>query len=120
MNDLLDIKKILNEYSDDIQEAISADAQALAKEAAAELKHTSPKRTGNYAKGWRVKTTKGVGFIECEVYNANAPGLTHLLEKPHLLRNGRKSKPIVHIAPIEEKVNKKYEQDVENIIENGG
>lgn len=121
MNDLaLDIKKILNDYSNDIQEAIAAEAQAEAKKAATELKNSSPKRTGKYAKGWRVSTTKGVGFIECEVHNANAPGLTHLLEKPHLLRNGKLSKPQVHIAPIEEKITREFEQTVEKIIENGG
>lgn len=116
----IDIKKILNDYSEDIQEAIAAEAQLVAKQAVAELKHSSPKRTGNYAKGWRVKTTKGVGFIECEVHNANAPGLTHLLEKPHLLRNGKRSNPIVHIAPVEEKAVRDFENAVEKIIQNGG
>lgn len=116
----IDIKKILNDYSLDIQEAIAAEAQAVAKQAANELKHTSPKRTGKYAKGWRVKTTKGQGFIECEVHNAEAPGLTHLLEESHLLRNGRKSTPKVHIKPVEEKANREFEQAVEKIIQNGG
>lgn len=117
---ILDIKDILNEYSSEIQEAITEDAQKVAKEAVSELKNTSPKRTGKYRKGWRVKTTKGNGYVECIVHNATSYQLTHLLEKPHATRNGGRTTPKVHIAPVEEKAVKQYEKDVENIIKNGG
>lgn len=117
---ILDIKDILNEYSSEIQEAITEDAQKIAKEAVSELKNTSPKRTGKYRKGWRVKTTKGNGYVECIVHNATSYQLTHLLEKPHATRNGGRTTPKVHIAPVEEKAVKQYEKDVENIIKNGG
>lgn len=111
---------ILNEYSTDIQEAIIEDAQKVAKEAQNELKNTSPKRTGKYRKGWRVKTIKGNGYVESIVHNATDYQLTHLLEKPHLKRNGGMTTPIVHIAPVEQKAVKQFEKDVENIIKNGG
>lgn len=117
---ILEINDILNEYSSDIQEGITADAQRVAKEAQAELKNTSPKRTGKYRKGWRVKTEKGNGYVECIVHNATDYQLTHLLEKPHLKRNGGITTPKVHIAPVEQKAVKQYERDVENIIKNGG
>lgn len=117
---ILDIKDILDEYSTDIQEAITEEAQRVAKEAQAELRNTSPKRTGKYRKGWRVKTEKGNGYVECIVHNATDYQLTHLLEKPHLKRNGGMTTPKVHIAPVEQKAVKQYERDVENIIKNGG
>ena len=117
---ILDINDILNEYSSDIQEAITNEAQSVAKDAANELKNTSPKRTGKYRKGWRVKTNKGKGYIECIVHNATNYQLTHLLEKPHVTRNGGKTTPKVHIAPVEEQSKKKFEIAVENIIKNGG
>ncbi len=121
---ILEINDILNEYSSDIQEGITADAQRVAKEAQAELRNTSPKRTGEYRKGWRVKTTKGNGYVECIVHNATDYQLTHLLEKPHVIRNGvgtwGTSTPRVHIKPVEQKAVKKYEKDVENIIKSGG
>jgi len=119
-NSILDITDILNEYSSDIQEGITADAQKVAKEAQAELKNTSPKLTGAYRKGWRVKTEKGKGYVECIVHNATDYQLTHLLEKPHLKRNGGMTTPKVHIAPVEQKAVKQYETDVEKIIKNGG
>lgn len=117
---VLEIVDILNEYSQDIQNGITEEAQKVAKKGVAELKNTSPKRTGSYRKGWRVKTDKGKGFVECIVHNATDYQLTHLLEKPHALRNGRVSKPQVHISPVEQQCVSEYETNVEKIIKNGG
>lgn len=117
---ILEIADILDEYSNDIQEAITERAIKVAKQGADDLKANSPKRTGDYKKGWRVKTTKGKGFVSCIIHNATDYQLTHLLEKPHLKRNGGLTTPKVHIAPVEEKSIKQYEQEVINVVENGG
>lgn len=121
---VLDIKDILNEYSEDIQQAITQEAERIAKIGANTLKNTSPKRTGKYAKGWKVKTTKGKGFVSSTIYNSTNWQLTHLLEKPHVIKNGNGtygiSKPQVHIAPVEQKCIFEYERSVEDIIKNGG
>lgn len=117
---ILDIKDILNEYSSDIQEAIIAEAEKVSKKGRDELKNTSPKRTGKYRKGWRVKTEKGNGFVECIIHNSTNYQLTHLLEHSHLTRNGRKTTPKVHIKPVEQACIKEYEKSVEKIIKNGG
>lgn len=119
-NSILDIKSILNEYSTDVQESIVKCAENVAKKGADKLKTTSPKRTGAYRKGWRVKTIKGRGKVSSVIYNATNWQLTHLLEKPHLLRNGRLSTPKVHIAPVEQQCIREYEQEVEKTIKNGG
>lgn len=117
---VLQVVDILNEYSEDIQEGITEEAQLVAKKGVAELKNTSPKRTGDYRKGWRVKTDKGKGYVSSIIHNATNYQLTHLLEKPHALRNGRLSRPQVHIAPVEQKCVKEYESNVETLIKNGG
>ena len=117
---VLQVIDILNEYSEDIQESITEEAQIVAKKGVAELKNKSPKRTGAYRKGWRVKTEKGKGYVSSIVHNATNYQLTHLLEKPHALRNGRLSRPQVHIAPVEQMCVREYETNVENIIKNGG
>lgn len=117
---ILDIKDILNEYSTDIQENIVEVAQKVAKKGAEQLKSTSPKRTGAYRKGWRTKTTIRKGEVESVIYNTTNWQLTHLLEKSHLLRNGKRSTPKVHIAPVEQQCIKEYEREVEKVIKNGG
>lgn len=119
-NNLIDISNILDEYSIEIQEGITKAAEDVANAGAKELKATSPKRTGKYSKGWRVNKRSGRGFVHTTIYNATNWQLTHLLEKPHLLRNGKKSKPIVHIEPVEEKCIKDFQKEVEHIIKNGG
>ena len=57
---------------------------AVAKESVQKLKNTSPKKSGDYAKGWRVKK---LGAHEQIVYNATNYQLTHLLENGHVIRN---------------------------------
>lgn len=116
---ILKVSELLSEYSQDIQDAITKECEVVAKNGANKLKQTSPKRTGTYSKGWRVKTSKGNGYVSSIVHNATNYQLTHLLEKPHLLRNGRLSTPKVHISPVEETCIKEYETRVEQNIKNG-
>lgn len=120
---LLDIKDILNDYADDIQESISSEAQIIAKQAVADLRVSSPKRpkSGKYAKGWTVNTKKGRDTIQCIVWNSKHWRLTHLLENGHINRDGKtRTSAIKHIAPVEKKCVEEYTNNVEKIIKNGG
>lgn len=100
----VELGKVLDEYSEELDEAVNVTMHAVAKEAAQKLKATSPKKTGEYARGWKTKNDfKSKTYT---VYNATRPGLTHLLENGHLSRNqfgvwGRvNGRP--HIKPVEE------------------
>lgn len=115
-NSILDIKKILSEYSKDIQNEISEEAIRIGKNGANELKHTSPKKSGKYARSWTSQVEKTFEGINVTIHNKKAYQLTHLLEHSHLLRNGTKSKPISHIYPVEQKSIKEFESKVEEII----
>ena len=126
-NSILDIKKILNDYSYEIQEAITEKAIEIAKTGAKKLKSTSPKtkrntkHKGKYAKGWKVKTTKGRGFVNCVIHNATDYQLTHLLEREHLTNNGGKYVPKEkHIEPVHDECVTSFEKNVEEIIKSGG
>lgn len=120
-NSILDVTKILDSYAKEISKDIITDAEKVAKDGMDELRNTSPKRTGKYRKGWRVRTDKINGGGVSIIYNATSYQLTHLLEKPHLSRNGRTVvAPKVHIAPVEAKCIKEYERRVENTIRDGG
>ena len=122
-NSILDITDILNEYSEDIQEAMKHNADLVSKLGVNKLKSNSPKKTGKYAKGWKVKDNSGKGYIKLVIYNTN-PGLTQILEKPHVIRNKYgdwgTSKPIVHIKPVEDIVKQDYEKAIVRAIKNGG
>ena len=69
------------------------------------LKADSPEKTGDYAKGWRMKKTSK-GYI---VHNKTDYQLTHLLEHGHARKGGgRDVKAKVHIRPAEENAIKAF------------
>lgn len=119
-NSIFDIKDILNEYTEDVQEGLKEAAISTAKESTSKLKQTSPKRIGAYAKSWTVKKETSRGSILCTVHNKKHYRLTHLLENGHMKRNGGKVAPRVHIKPVETTAIKAFEKQVENVIKNGG
>ena len=92
----------LSEYSQEVADAIKKATDEVAEEAVQELKSTSPVLTGSYAKGWAKKKTD---------YQ-----LTHLLEKGHVGRDGRRVKAIEHIRPVEEKAAAEFEDKVKGAI----
>lgn len=100
------MQKILDEYSREVQDATNSAIDKTARESARMLKSSSPKKSGDYASGWRVKTLDKHGRINNKVvYNAKAPGLTHLLENGHVIKNKKgtygRTRPVKHIKPVE-------------------
>ena len=122
---IIDIQELLGEYSTKIDDALYQEALKIGKEGVQTLKSTSPinkKKTshqGKYRKGWRMETEKGFGTVEITIHNATDYQLTHLLEKSHLTRNGGKTTPKVHIAPVEEQCVKEFEERITRKIEAG-
>ena len=109
------ISEYLNEFTEDVDEALDRAAKDTAKYAAAELKSTSPKKTGEYAKSWGYKKT---GRDQYTVLNKKHYRLTHLLEKGHAKRGGvGRVKAIVHIAPVDEQVGKLFPEKLREEIE---
>lgn len=106
----------LKEYTSDVTEAIGEEIKEIATDAVKELKAASPKKSGDYAKGWS-KRKEQDGYV---IYNSKKPGLTHLLEHGHAKSGGGRVEGKVHIRPVEEKVNKRVEEAVEKAIKNGG
>lgn len=113
-----ELMKCLEEYTEDVTKGITKAVAQTTKETVKELKSTAPKKTGDYAKDFAQK--KGDKDSEKVVYNRNHYQLTHLLEHGHAKRNGGRTKPIVHIEPVEQKAIKNLENRIEEIIKKGG
>ncbi len=124
-NSVLDINDILDGYCDDIESLVKTEVEKIAKEGVKELKSTSPinkrrrKKKGSYAKGWKIKKENKRGEVHFIIHNATNYQLTHLLENGHLNRDGSKTKAIVHIAPVAEKITNEFVKRVENGIKKG-
>ena len=111
------LKNYLENYVEDISEVVEETSTQIGKEARDELKQTSPKRTGKYAKGWTVKKDrKNKNYYTVKIWNKTDYQLTHLLEFGHATRNGGRTKAIPHIRPVEEKYKKEFEERLKDKI----
>lgn len=116
------IAKIFDEYDRDMKRKVNNSVDKVAKESVQKLKDTSPKKTGDYAKGWKIKRERGSnGINDVTIHNATEYRLTHLLENGHVIRNkkgtygrtsGRK-----HIKPVEEYFNSEVVEEIERELE---
>ena len=115
-----EVNRILEEYVDATDEVVKAAADKVAKEAVRELRESpdTPRRTGDYARGWTQKVTANRGRLyNRTVYNAKHYRLTHLLEYGHALRQGGRARAYPHIAPVEAKAVADFERLVTGGIE---
>lgn len=115
-----EIAKMLTEYEAAIVKNVDASGKAVADKGAKQLRQTSPKRTGKYAKSWGV-TREDSSFGENAkdiIHNKKHYRVAHLLEHGHVMANGKRTKAIPHIKPVEEQVIREYEKKVREAIEN--
>ena len=90
----------LADYGDEIKQGLAQDVEATGKECLKLVKQYSPKRTGAYRKGWRVKKfVDSRNQVSMTVYNKPHYRLTHLLEDGHLNRDGSRTEGKPHIEP---------------------
>lgn len=114
-----EIAKIVQEYGNSVTEATGVAVEAAAKQAQKALRSSAPKRTGKYARGWKTELERGRMYTAATIYNADAPGLAHLLEFGHVSKNGtgRTFEPSVpahpHIAAVETEVVEGFEKELE-------
>ena len=116
-----EIAQGLAEYSQDVVEKVNLSSERVGKAAVKQLKSTSPKKSGKYAKSWAVKTEPEVGQPHKRIVHVKPPHhrLTHLLEHGHAKVGGGRVEGKPHIRPAEEMVIQEFMQEVEEAIRNG-
>lgn len=115
-NELADVisKEIAN-YSQEATEALKENIEEVANETVTRLKLTSPKRTGKYAKGWKLKKVYENKFDIRFILHNTRYQLTHLLEFGHAKRNGGRTRDFPHIGPAEEAATKSLEDRMKKL-----
>lgn len=117
-----EIKKILDSYGDEVERNLKEITKQVTKKGVEALKSSSrstfgtvKKRKRKYAQTWTSKTEVGRLYSKGTIYNSQ-PGLPHLLENGHALKNGGRKLGTVpgkeHIKPIEDKIVKMYENEI--------
>lgn len=109
-----EIKKILEEYGEEVQKVVSESIEAQAPKVVKELKKSSPKNRGEYAKSWKKEVEKDrLDGAKMTIYNEKHYRLTHLLEFGHALRSGGRTRAIPHIKPAQDKAEKEIVKEIE-------
>ena len=115
-----EIAEGLEKYSKEVVEKINVSSKRISNEAVKKLKSTSPKKTGDYAKGWRQKEEKDLVQPNNHiVHNKTDYQLTHLLEYGHLKADGTRVDAIPHVEEVEKEVIKEFWEEVEEELRNG-
>lgn len=113
-----EIKKILDEYADEITQNIPEITERVGKVGAKALKNSSKASfNGNkYWKGWKATFTRERFGATVILHNAKLPGLAHLLEHGHAMVGGGRVAGKAHISPVEDKLINQYEKEIINEI----
>lgn len=118
------ISSALNEYREDIEKEVQENVDEITKDVVEELKLKSPrgkgKRKSPYHKGWsiRINSKKRYRYSKA-VWNKTNYQLTHLLEFGHTTIDGKRTKAIEHIRPIEKKYREKFIKKIKNSCKRG-
>lgn len=108
------VAEALAEYRDDVAEDLKESVKETAKVTVEELKKTSPKDTGDYAKGWRGTTAfESDSDIRVQVHNKTDYQLTHLLEDGFAHVAGGRVEGQPHIGPAADMAAELLEKDVQ-------
>ena len=97
-----EFNKLLKEYGDEVVAIVDEEVESISKETVKMLKKTSPKDSGDYAKGWKAQKKKTNFGMNATVYNSTHGWLAHILEHGHLIRGGGRTKAEPHIKPAED------------------
>ena len=109
-----EIKKILDEYGDDVNANIDKITKAVGQKGVQAIKNESHSTFNGdkYYKGWGYTVEPGRLYTKVIIHNKKLPGLPHLLEYGHAKTNGGRVEGRVHIAKVEDELIKDYEREV--------
>lgn len=117
------IRQILDEYGTEVTAIVNDEVEKVAKQGKKKLAdRTRSWGAGKYSKGWSIKLEKAFKglFVSATIYNKTKPGLPHLLEKSHTIKNQYgsygSSTPNPHIADVNDWVSKELQRRISSRI----
>lgn len=123
----LAVGQLLDDYAEDVQEAVARSVEETGKKALKVVKAKSPVRKGkgggHYKKGWRMKKERAGVFgtqAHVTIYNDKRGWNTQLLENGHQKANGGRVEGIPHVRPAYEEAERTLPELTARAIEETG
>lgn len=119
-----EITNAVKDYTEDVAKGIEKEVSNTAKLVLAETKALAPVDSGDYQKGFAIKKEKKQGEIVATIYNKTQPGLVHILELGHVIKNQydtydhTDARP--HLVPAYDRFIGTMVNNIEGIIKKGG
>lgn len=119
------LEQIYQEYSDEVVKVLPEATKKAAKAAIKSLKANAPRKTGAYAGSFKQKTTESSSSrTTIEIYSTK-PGLPHLLEYGHPVKNQYggvygTAAAHPHWTPAEAEANEVLEEEIRKAVEGAG
>lgn len=109
-----EIKKILDEYGEEVTSNLSQITKAIGSKGASALRNESHETFNGdkYYKGWGYTVESKRLYTRVIIHNKKLPGLPHLLEYGHAKVGGGRVEGRAHIAPVEKELIRDYEKEV--------
>ena len=110
------VAEVLEEYGDKVKENLDDIVLDVSKQGVKAVKSNARgavrKGTGEYFSGWTSRVESGRFSAQGTIYNSTVPGLPHLLEHGHALRQGGRAPGRVHIAPVNDAIAREFKAQV--------
>lgn len=114
------ITNAVREYTEAVEEGIGREVKTTAGKVLKEVKQTAPKKTGEYAKGFKVTNKSLSGGRRYVVWNKDHYRRVHLLEFGHAKVSGGRVAGKPHLGPAYDKYADEMVANIQRIIRNGG
>ena len=115
-----EITSAVREYTEDVSTSIAKKVDEVAKEVLKETKQMAPKRTGEYARTFKITKDDTFGSTKRIIWNKKHYRRVHLLEFGHAKVNGGRVKEYPHLRPAYDKHGARLPDELKRVIENGG
>lgn len=115
-----EITAAVREYTEDVTEAIEQEVDETSKQLVKDIRNDSPRKTGEYSKGWTRKKVSSGGHIAYVIYNRKKGSIAHLLEFGHAKRGGGRVPGRPHIRPNYDRTEPEMMRRIKAVIRNGG
>lgn len=110
------VRAELEQYASEVQEEVDSAVVRAARRCLAQIRRNSPKKTGDYRKGWRLRTDKTRLSIREIIHNATDWRLIHLLEFGHQKASGGRVEGEPHVEPAEQQAERELLTEITDIL----